>query len=145
MWNQLTYNDFVLIAAAVFDAPAAAVESRISRRTAEAALAAPFGGPDEIVLYPDPAEQAAICCCSIVRSRPLDCCNKRVAYECMREMLVRSGYTWPRLGEDPEEISATLDRFADGAIGEAEFVLWVRARVGLGEWLRYRGDRSRPR
>jgi len=135
MWRRLTFEDFVLIAAAVQDAPADEVEAKISRPRAERALAAPFPGPGEIVLYPDPVERAAICCSSIIRERPLPGGNKRVGYECMREMLGNS--PWPRLEGDPKEIPAMLDGLAAGTIDEADFARWVRARVGLGEWLRY--------
>jgi prophage maintenance system killer protein len=136
---QLAFEDLVLITAATRDIAAEEAESSISREDAEAALNAPFARSGEIDLYPRLAEKAAICCSRFIGNRPLADGNSKVAYECMREMLVRGGEPWPRPEEDAEEIAMKLNALAEGKIEEAEFVAWVRARVGLGEWLRYRG------
>ncbi len=136
MYSRLTFERFALIAAALFDASVDEVEPKISRPRAEAALAAPFPGPDEIVLYPNPVEQAALCCAAIIRHRPLLHSNKRVAYECMREMLIWTPDPWP--GEEAEDVEEMLDGLAGGTIDEVEFVLWARAQVGLDVWRRYR-------
>jgi len=136
MQGRLSFKDLVLIAGAMLDAPAEEVERMMCRSCAEAALAAPFAGSGEIDLYPDPIEQAAICCSEIIRNRPLPAGNSRLGYECLREMLVRGGYPWP--SEDADEIVEAIEGLEAGAISETDFVRWVRARVGLGEWLRYR-------
>src|SRR5215469_3991452 len=101
MSDQLTFERFALITAAVYDAPVGDVEPKISRSKAEAALTAPFPGPDEIVLYPDPVERAAICFAAIIRLRPLPHDNKRVAHECLGEMLVNHQWLLPS-EDDPE-------------------------------------------
>lgn len=135
MCCKLTFDRFVLIAAEMQDVAAEKVEAVISRSKAEAALAAPFGGPDEIVLYADPLEQAARCCAAVIDYRPLPHDNKRAAYKCMEEMLVR--YPWARFDADRREIASKLDDLGEGKIDADEFVFWVRAEAGLAEWLRY--------
>lgn len=140
MYSRLTFERFALIAAAIYDLPVEKVEPEISRSKAEAALASPFPAPGEIVLYPNPVEQAALCCAAIIRKRPLPHSNKRVGYECMREMLIWSEDPWP--GEAAEDIDQMLDGVADGTVDEADFVLWARAQVGLAVWRRYQRQRA---
>jgi hypothetical protein len=137
MQLELTFTDFVLIAAEMRGVSVDELEPDICRPSAEQALAAPFARSGEIDLYPWPAEKAAICCSAIIRSQPLPDRSEDVAYECMREMLVRGGHPWPRPEEDEEEIATKLRGLAADEVSETEFVEWVRARVGLGEWLRY--------
>ncbi len=103
--------------------------------SAESALAAPFATFGGVDFYPDPAERAAICCSRIIRNHPFPDGNKRVGYECMREMLDRDRIPWPRPSEDVDEISETIKALAARELSEADFVAWVRARTG-------RGDRS---
>jgi prophage maintenance system killer protein len=142
MQSRLEFEDLVLIAAEVLDVPADQLEPGICEADAIEALGAPFAGSDEIDLYPHPVEKAAICCSAIIQSRPLPERNERVAYECMLEMLVRGDLPWPPPSADGEDIAGTLKRLAAGVIEEAEFVRWVRARVALGEWLRYQRRRG---
>lgn len=132
---KLTFKRFVLIAAETRDASPDEVEPTISRAKAMTALAAPFGGPDELVLYSDPAEQAARCCVAVIHNRPLAEDNKRVAYKCLLEMLVR--YPWAHLDPEPQKIAEMLDGLGDGTVDEEEFVFWVRAELGLAVWLQY--------
>jgi prophage maintenance system killer protein len=135
MSGPLSFERFALITAEVYDTSVDEVEPKISRSRAEAALSAPFPGPDEIVLYPDPIEQAAICCAEIISRRPLPYSNKRVAYECMGEML--TPYHWRLPSEDQPEVKKKLDEWGDRRMGEAEFIEWARAHVGQTAWLRY--------
>jgi prophage maintenance system killer protein len=135
MCRKLTFDRFVEIAAEVQDRGADEVEATIARPKAEAALVAPFGGPDEIVLYSDPLERAARCCASVIDHRPLPHDNKRVAYKCMEEMLVR--HPWAQFEADRREIASKLDDLGDGTIDADLFVFWVRAEAGLAVWLRY--------
>ncbi len=111
------------------------MEPTISKTVAEEALTAPFGGPDEFVLYSDPVHEAALCCVELIRRRPLRQDNKRVAYKCIEEMLVR--YPWAHFDADPKEIAAMLDGLGDESKDEDEFVDWVRAEAGMVAWLRY--------
>jgi prophage maintenance system killer protein len=140
MWSRLSLDHLLLIAEEVLGVPFDELQQTVCASTAEAALTAPFPGPGEVDLYPDPVVRAAICCSWIIRDRPFPVGNKRVGYECMLEMLARGGYPWPRPSEDAEEIVVTLKRLEAGAIGEAEFVRWVRSRVALGERLRKRPE-----
>lgn len=135
MCPKLTFDRFVLIVAEAQDKGVDEVEATISKSKAEAALAAPFGGPDEFVLYSDPLERAARCCAAVIDHRPLPQDNKRVAFKCMEEMLVR--YPWAQFDADRREIESKLDELGEGAIDADEFVFWVRAEAGLAVWLRY--------
>lgn len=99
--------------------------------SAESALAAPFATFAGIDFYPEPRERAAICCSRLVRNHPFPDGNKRVGYECMREMLERDGIPWPRPSEDAEEIAIMVERLAGREISEQEFVRWVRSRTEL--------------
>lgn len=129
MPNYLSLKDFLLIAEAVLRRPYDELEQAVCVFRAQTALAAPFARVYGALLHPDPVEQAAICAIRLVRTRPLPVGNEDVAYECMREMLVRSGCHWSRPEEDAEEIADTLKGLAAGTIGEAEFIRWVRLRV----------------
>lgn len=135
MCCKLTFDRFVLIAAEAQDKGVDEVEATIARSKVETALTAPFGGPDEFVLYSDPLERAALCCAAVISHRPLPHDNKRVAYKCMEEMLVR--YPWARFDADPQEIASILDGLGEKTIEEDEFVFWVRAEAGIAIWLRY--------
>jgi prophage maintenance system killer protein len=135
MCCKLTFDRFVLIAAEVQDKGADEVENMISRSRAEAAMAAPFGGPDEFILYSDPLERAALCCAAVISQRPLPHDNKRVAYQCMEEMLVR--YPWAQFEADRRDVASKLDDLGDEKIDADQFVFWVRAEAGLAVWLRY--------
>jgi death-on-curing protein len=131
MSNRLDFVDFLLIAEAALGEPAEGLARIVLIPGAESALAAPFatfGGTD---FYPDPIEQAAICCSRILRNHPLPDGNKRVGYECMREMLERSGLPWPRPSEDAVEIATMVERLAGREVSERDFVAWVRARTAL--------------
>ncbi|HEX6456954.1 MAG TPA: hypothetical protein VF009_10615 [Solirubrobacterales bacterium] len=140
MHGKLTFKRFVLITARVKDASADEVEPTISRSRAEAALGAPFGGADDLILYSEPVEQAARCCAAIIRERPLTCDNKHVAWDCMLEMLAR--LPWAPIDPAPKTIGAKLDELGDETIDEDDFVRWVRKEVGRAEVLRYERRRE---
>jgi prophage maintenance system killer protein len=140
MFDRLTFERFALVTAEVYDAAVEEVEAEISRSRAEASLAAPFPGPDEIVLYPDPVERAAICCAEIIRRRPLPHSNKRVGYKCMGEMLAH--YHWVLPSQDEPEVEENLDEWGAREMGEAEFIEWARAHVGRHAWRRYEHRRG---
>lgn len=110
-------------------APAERLARMVLVSSAESALAAPFASFDGIEFYEDPAERAAICCSRIIRNHPFPDGNKRVGYECMREMLERDGLPWPRPAEDVDEIAGTIEALAAREISERDFVAWVRART----------------
>ena len=124
--------DLLLIAEAVLGTSAERLARAVSVPEAESALMAPFAAFGAVEAYPDPAERAAICCSRLVRNHPFPDGNKRVAYECMREMLERNGIPWPRPSEDAEEIASMVERLAGREVAELDFVDWVRARTRAG-------------
>lgn len=138
MEERIGLGDLLVIAEAVLGTPAEQLARMILIPSAESALAAPFATFGGVDFYPDPAEQAAICCSRIIRNHPFPDGNKRVGYECMREMLERAGLPWPRPSEDAVEIAETVEALAARTLSEEQFVAWVQARVALGERLRGR-------
>ncbi len=133
MPERLEFTDLVLIAEALLGETAEHLARVILIPSAESALAAPFASFGGVDFYEDPAERAAICCSRIIRNHPLPDGNKRLGYECMREMLERSGIPWPRPSEDVDEISSTIEGLAARTISEREFVSWVRRRTQIRE------------
>lgn len=131
MANRLELAELLLIAEAVLGAPAERLARTILVSSAESALAAPFASFGGIDFYEDPVERAAICCSRIIRNHPFPDGNKRVGYECMREMLERDGIPWPRPSEDVDEIAGTIERLAAREISERDFVAWVKSRTEL--------------
>lgn len=129
MSERLQLDEFLLIAEAVLGIPAERLARSARLSAAEAALAAPFAGLDGLPFYGDPVERGAICCSRVIRGNPLPDGNKRVGYECMREMLERGGIAWPRPREDAEEIARTIEGLATQRISEQDFVRWVRLRI----------------
>ncbi|HEU4393628.1 MAG TPA: hypothetical protein VFR04_08345 [Solirubrobacterales bacterium] len=132
MSKRLEIADFLLIAEVVLGVEAERLARAVRLPATEAALAAPFASLDGVPFYGDPVERAAICCSRIIRGNPLPDGNKRVAYECMREMLDRSGVVWPRPREDAEEIARTIEGLATGRVSEQDFVRWVKRRTLSG-------------
>ena len=133
MSKRLEIAEFLLIAEAVLGVEAERLARAARIPAAEAALAAPFASIDGIPFYADPVERAAICCARIIRHNPLPDGNKRVAYECMREMLDRSGVAWPRPREDAAEIAEKVEGLASRRVSEPDFVRWAVLRARLSE------------
>lgn len=129
MPKQLELADLLLIAEAILGIAAEEIARVLLVPGAESALAAPFASFDGIDFYEDPAERAAICCSRIIRNHPFPDGNKRVAYECMREMLEREGLPWPRPSEDAQEIGDMVEGLAAREVSERQFVAWVKART----------------
>lgn len=131
MSQSLELADLLLIAEAVLDAPAERLARIVLVPSAESALAAPFASFGGVDFYLDPAERAAICCSRIIRNHPFPDGNKRVGYECMREMLERAALPWPRPSEDAVEIADMVEELAARTVSEREFVNWVKVRTKL--------------
>lgn len=132
MNNRLSFEHFLLIAEAVLGISYDELERVVCVFRAESALAAPFIRVWGIYLFPDPVEQAAICAWRIIRTHPLPLgseSNRRVAFECMREMLLLSGCRWSRPEEGAEEVAETLEGVEAETIDLAGFIRWVRLRV----------------
>lgn len=132
MPQRLELAEFLLIAEAVLGMRAEVLARAVRVPGVESALAAPFASFGGVDFYDDPVERAAICCSRIIRNHPLPDGNKRLGYECMREMLERIGAPWPRPSEDAEEIALTVEGLAAGSVPEQQFVAWVQRRVALG-------------
>ncbi len=131
MTKRLELADLLVIGEAILEIAAEDLARTIIVPSAESALAAPYASFDGIDFYDDPAERAAICCSRIIRNHPFPDGNKRVGYECMREMLERDGLPWPRPSEDAQEIGDMVEGLAAREVSEREFVAWVRARTEL--------------
>lgn len=131
MQDELHLADFLLIGEGVLEIPADDLLTVTRVAEAESALAAPFATFDGIVFYPDPGQRAAICCSRVIRNHPLLDGNKRVGYECMREMLDRSGLIWARPMEDAILIAMVVEGLAAGHVSEGDFIRWVQERVGM--------------
>jgi death on curing protein len=129
--QRLTLADLLVIAEAVLGISAEELARTILVPGAESALAAPFATFGGVDFYPEPVERAAICCSRLIRNHPFVDGNKRVGFECMREMLERAGIPWPRPSEDAVEIATMVERLAGRDVSEAEFVRWVRTRSEL--------------
>lgn len=130
--NRLSCKEFLLIAEAVLRISYGQLERIVCPFRAESALAAPFARVCGTYLFPDPVDQAAICAWWLIRTRPLPLggkSNRRVAFECMREMLLLSGYTWLRPEESAEEVREMLKGVEAGDVDLAELTRWVRERV----------------
>lgn len=133
MSKRLEIADFLLIAEAVLGVDAERLGRAARLAAAEVALATPFASIDGVPFHADPVERAALCCSRLIRHNPLPDGNKRVAYECMREMLDRSGVAWPRPREDAEEIAEKIEGLAARRLSEPDFVRWVKLRTRLSE------------
>jgi prophage maintenance system killer protein len=127
--NRLFLRDFLLIAEEILGIAYDELESAVCVFRAESALAAPFVRVCGELLFPDPAEQAAVCGWLIIRTRPLPVGNKEVGYECMREMLTLGGCRWSRPEEAASEAAEMLKGVEAKTVDLAEFIAWVRSRV----------------
>jgi death-on-curing protein len=130
--DELKLEDFLLIAEAILGIRAEQLARIVRVPEAESALAAPFANFGGAYFYPEPVDRAAICCSRIVRNHPLPDGNKRVGYECMREMLERSEIDWPRPADDAPLIAMVIEGLAARSVSEADFIRWVAERVEAG-------------
>jgi prophage maintenance system killer protein len=128
MQNRLSLERLLLIAEAILGVPYEELENVVCVFRAESALAAPFLRVCGAYLFPDPVEQAAICAMRLIVMRPFPFGNRAIAYECMREMLVLSGFRWLRQEEEVEEVDDILRRVEAGELDQEQFVGWVRTR-----------------
>ena len=129
MQERLGLDDLLRIAEGVLGESAESLLSSISIERADAALASPFATIGGIAVFPDPVQRAALCCSRIVRNHPFPSGNTHVAFECMRELLEREGFSWLRPREDAAEITHMVEALAVGTVTEEEFVSWVCSRV----------------
>lgn len=130
--NHLSLKEFLAIAEAVLRISYDELERVVCVFRVESALTAPFARVCGAYLFPDPVEQAAVCAWRLIRLRPLPLSNKsnrKVAYECMREMLLLSACRWSPPEEEAEDVRETFEAVEAGTMHLAEFIRWVRGRV----------------
>jgi len=136
VWDWLSFGDLMEIAATVYRVPVETLQREVCIFRAQASLAAPFIRVRGVLLHPDPVERAVICALRMIRTRPFPGRpNTKAGFWCMREMLLRSHYTWLRPSEDAEEIEEALKRVEARTMSDLEFLSWVRERVELGTGL----------
>lgn len=131
-WDYLDLADYLLIAEAVLDIPAADIAKAVRLELAESALHAPaaeFGG---VEFYEDLPSKAAVLCSRLVRNHPLPDGNKRAGYISMLEFIARNGGQWTYPPNDPEgdETVDIIERLAAGDLSEDELEAWIRERLG---------------
>lgn len=127
--SPLPIGDMLLIAQRELKRPAEELKDKIDLRRAIAVLNAPFPRPGEIDLYPHPIEKAAICCSRIVRANLFPDANKKIAFECMCEMLAAAECPWSWDPKEAEEIEVKMNQLKAEEISEAEFIDWVWERL----------------
>ena len=136
MWDWLTFDDLMQIAATLYRVPVETLEERVCIFRAQSSLAAPFVRVDGVLFHRDPVERAVICALRVIRTRPFPGDrNTEVGFWCMREMLLRSQYVWLLPEEDAEEIEEVLKQVEAGTMSDTAFRRWVRDRVKLGTGL----------
>jgi prophage maintenance system killer protein len=130
MWSgenlePLTIGDLLLIAERELRRPAEQLKDVISLFDAIEALNAPFPAVGEIDLYPHPIEKAAICCTRIVQADLFPDANKRIAFECMCEMLASVECPWSWAPGEAKKIEKKMDELKAKRISEGAFADWV--------------------
>lgn len=128
MAEYLDLADYLLIAEAVIGVPAEAIARWPGIGLADSALHAPAASFEDVELYPDVIDKAAVLCVRLARNHPLPDGNKRVAYLAMLEFLARNEVEWrpPSVDETVE----TIEAVAAGRVSECELADWLRATAG---------------
>jgi hypothetical protein len=134
MPHRISFERLLLIAEAVLGIPYKELEDSVCILRAEASLAAPFARIGGVFLHRDPVERAGICAIRLVRSQLFPEYNGKVAFVCMREMLLRSGYLWLRPDEESDDPPEAFRQLEDREMSDAAFLRWVRewAKPGTG-------------
>ncbi|MGH7100656.1 MAG: type II toxin-antitoxin system death-on-curing family toxin, partial [Stellaceae bacterium] len=94
MTEYLDVADYLLIAEAVLGVSAEQIARWPGIGLADSALHAPAASFEDVELYPDVIDKAAVLCVRLARNHPLPDGNKRVAYLAMIEFLARNGIEW---------------------------------------------------
>ena len=128
--RRIELGDYLLIAE-IHSGIDAGQLARIPRvvNLGEAALAAPFAGFGDHELFPSLQEKAAVYCSRIATYNPLPDGNKRTAYDVMREFLDRNGASFEHPPDGLDGTAQAVEDVAAKALGEKDFIAWVRARV----------------
>jgi death-on-curing protein len=126
--QRIELVDLLLIAEDLLGVPAEQLVRTMDLGLAESALAAPFATFDGHDFYEGYALRAAILASRIVRNHPLIDGNKRLALVAMIEFLWRNDQPWPS-DLDQDEVAETFERLAARDLAEAEFAVWVAAKL----------------
>lgn len=118
--EYLDLADYLLIVEAVLGVPAEEIARWPGIGLAESALHAPAAVFENVELYPDVIDKAAVLCVRLARNHPLPDGKKRVAYLAMLEFLARNQVEW--MPQMIEETVATIEGVAAGGISEGELV-----------------------
>jgi death-on-curing protein len=129
-WRYLDLVDYLLIAEAILEIPAAQLARLERLGLAESALNAPAAGFGEVEAYPDFASKAAVLCWHLVKNHPLPDGNKRAGFVALLEFAERNGRPWRRAEGDPAETDAIIRGVADGSIDREQLTAWIAKRTG---------------
>lgn len=134
MPQRISFERLLLIAEAALEIPYEELDDSVCIFRAESSLAAPFARIGGTFLHPDPVERAGICAIRLVRSQLFPEYNGKVAYVCMRDMLMRGGYLWVRPDEESDDPPEAFQQLEDQKMSNTEFLAWVRewAKPGTG-------------
>jgi hypothetical protein len=134
MPQRISFERLLLIAEAVLEIPYKELEDSVCILRAEASLAAPFARINGVFLHRDPVERAGICAIRLVRSQLFPEYNGKVAYVCMREMLLRGGYLWVQPDEGSDDPPEAFEQLEDRSMSDLAFLAWVHewAKPGTG-------------
>lgn len=135
MRQRITFERLLWIAEAVLPLSYEELKDSVCIFRAEASLAAPFARIGGVFLHSDPVERAGICAIRLVRSRLFPEFNGKVAYVCMREMLMRGGYVWMRPNDETDDPPEAFQKLEERKMSDAEFLAWVREWVKPGTGL----------
>lgn len=127
MADYLDLADYLLIAEAVLVVAAEEIARWPGIGLAESALHAPAAAFEDIELYPDIVDKAAVLCVRLARNHPLPDGNKRVAYLSMLEFMARNALEWSPPSVD--ETVSTIEGVAAGTVSEEELAGWLRATL----------------
>lgn len=122
-------GDYLVIASNQTGIPLTSITRAAKVNLIESALAAPYAGFGEFLLFPDFEQRAAVLCSRLIRNHPLPDGNKRSAYITMIYYVEVNGRRFNDDERDHNEIAATIEDLAAGLLSETAFTEWVRARL----------------
>jgi death-on-curing protein len=125
--EALSWDEFLAVVAGILGLPREkAPEAVLNASLAEAALAAPHAGFGGTALHPDPVDRAIMLAVSICRNHSLVDGNKRVALIGTTIQLARREL---QLTGSQDELAATVEALAAGALDQDAFVEWVHQHL----------------
>jgi len=128
--QRISLEDYFLIVEGALGRPARENVRQPTIDRAQIALDAPFGTVEGVELYPELHDKVAALVTRLVRGRPLDDGNKRVAGACAIELVERNRASW-RAASDGGGLRTMIDRVATGRLSEQELASWLREQIVL--------------